>query len=117
MERKIDHYTFGRMTIDGREYASDIIIHADGRIQDSWWRKNGHDLLPEDIQSVLDDAPRRLIIGTGANGNMSVSSGVRDQCRKRGIKVEALPTASAVERYNEAAKNGETFAACFHLTC
>ena len=117
MKRKIDHYTFGKMTIDGKTYASDIIIHSDGRIQDNWWRKKGHDLVPEDIRTVLDDAPGRLIIGTGANERMTVSSEVMKQCRERGIAAEAFPTADAVERYNEAAKNDESFVACFHLTC
>lgn len=114
---KIDGYAFGRMTIKGREYTSDLIIHADGRIQDSWWRAEGHCLVPDDIAAVLDSAPAKLVIGTGADGLMQVSAGVLEACRKRGIAIEAWRTAEAVRQYNRAAEEGGNVAACFHLTC
>jgi hypothetical protein len=115
--RKIDRYSFGRMSIEGREYTSDLIIHADGRIQDSWWRAEGHRLVPDDIGAVLDSAPAQLVVGTGADGLMRVSSSVLESCQERGIEVEACPTAEAVRRYNRAAEQGAAVAACFHLTC
>ncbi len=114
---RIDGYAFGRMNIAGRQYTSDLIIHADGRIQDGWWRAEGHRLVPGDITAILDDAPARLVIGTGANGLMIVSEGVLASCQKRGIEVEACRTADAVTRYNLATEKGAVVAACFHLTC
>ena len=113
----IDGYSFGRMTIRGKEYTSDLVIHADGRIQDGWWRAAGHRLVPEDITAILDSAPSKLVIGTGADGLMKVAAGVLELCRERGIEVEAWRTAEAVRRYNREAKQGRRVAACFHLTC
>lgn len=114
---RIDHYTFGRITVNGRKFTSDIIIHANGRVQDNWWRKKGHELVPEDIGTLLDNPPRRLIIGTGSSGLMLVSERVMELCRERGIEVESFSTPEAVQRFNEFAEKGASVAACFHLTC
>ncbi|MHC4601672.1 MAG: Mth938-like domain-containing protein [Planctomycetota bacterium] len=117
MDLRIDHYAFGRMTVGGKKISSDLIIHADGRIQDNWWRQKGHNLVPEDLGEVLDAAPRTLVIGTGANGLMVVSESVFELCEARGIEVKACATADAVQRFNEAVQAGASVAACFHLTC
>ncbi|MBE9509403.1 MAG: hypothetical protein IMY71_00885 [Bacteroidetes bacterium] len=117
MKLRIDGYSFGRMTVGGKEFTSDLIIHRDGRIQDRWWRAQGHNLLPDDITSVLDAGPEKLVIGTGAMGMMSVSESVLDLCEKRVIEVEVYRTAEAVKRFNKAVVAGTTVAACFHLTC
>jgi hypothetical protein len=37
----IDKYSFGSITIDGRTYDTDVIIYPE-RIDDRWWRKEGH---------------------------------------------------------------------------
>ncbi len=96
---------------------SDLIIHPDGRIQDNWWRAQGHKLFPDDIIPVLDAAPEKLVIGTGDFGLMRVSKSVMELCEKRGIAVEACCTAEAVVRFNRDTEARKTVAACFHLTC
>jgi len=100
-----------------REFTSDLILHPDGRIQDNWRRSKGHRLLIEDITTVLDMAPEKLVIGTGAYGMMSVSESVVALCKNRGIAVEVCRTDAAVIRFNEAVEAGTIVAACFHLTC
>ncbi len=117
MTLKIVDYSFGKMNVGGKEFTSDLILHPDGHIQDNWWRAQGHNLIPDDITSVLDEAPEKLIIGTGANGRMSVSESVKKQCEKQGIEIDASPTPEAVTRYNQTAEKGTAVAGCFHLTC
>ena len=117
MKKKINHYSFGQMTIAGKEFTSDVIIKADGRTQANWRRRKGHNLVPEDISELLESAPQKLIIGTGHDGLMSVSPSVVELCRERGVKVAAFPTAVAVDRFNEAVEGSHSVAACFHLTC
>ena len=51
MELVIEEYTFGRIRIGGREYTKDIIIHK-GKIYDNWWRKEGHNLVLEDLKII-----------------------------------------------------------------
>ena len=33
---EIDHYTFGRIGIDGRDYDAEVIIFPD-HVQERWW--------------------------------------------------------------------------------
>jgi hypothetical protein len=117
MNPKIKHYSFGHMTVNGKDYRSDLIIHADGRIQDNWWRRRGHELIPEDLDPLLQNQPRRLIVGTGHDGRMAVDARVVNLCKERGIALEAIPTAAAARHFNEAAAKEKSVAACFHLTC
>ena len=117
MKLRIDEYSFGRMTVGGEEFTSDLIVYPDGRIQDNWWREQGHHLLPGDITTVFEATPEKLVIGTGASGLMRVSESVVKLCEKRGIGIEACRTTEAVARFNEAAIAGTSVAACFHLTC
>jgi len=114
---RIDEYSFGRMTIGGKEFTSDLILYPDGHIQDNWWRTQGHNLLPDDIITLLDATPEKLVIGTGVNGMMGVSESVLELCKNRRVEVEVCRTAEAIIKYNEAAESGTVVAACFHLAC
>jgi hypothetical protein len=117
IKHKINGYSFGKMIVGGRAFTSDLIIHPDGRIQDNWLRSQGHRLLLDDIITVLDPTPDKLVIGTGASGMMKVSEGVLELCKNRGIEVGVCQTATAVKQFNEAVEAGSVVAACFHLTC
>jgi hypothetical protein len=107
-------YGFGRVTIDGREETRDVIVLPD-RVVRGWWRKEGHGLVLEDLDDVLDALPERLLVGTGAYGRMRPDPGALEELRVRGIEVEVLPTAEAVERYGEV--DPRKTAAALHLTC
>jgi hypothetical protein len=48
----IDKYSFGRITIDSRLYDADVLIYPD-RIDDHWWRKQGHRLQLADLEALL----------------------------------------------------------------
>jgi hypothetical protein len=117
MNIRIERYSFGRMTVGGREFTSDLIIHPDGHIQGNWRRSRGHNLAPDDITTVLDSAPKKLIIGTGYSGMMRVPKSVVEFCKNRGIEIEVCRSDVAMTRFNEAAEAGMAVAACFHLTC
>ena len=117
MKLRIDNYSFGRMTIGDKKFTSDVLIYPDGRIHGNWRRQRGHNLVPEDIISLLESAPQRLIIGTGNSGLMAVSPSVMERCHRIGTEVEVLSTGAAVKRFNEAAEGSVRVAACFHLTC
>jgi hypothetical protein len=95
---KIEGYDFGRVTIDGREETRDVIV-LPGRVVRGWWRKEGHGLVLEDLDDVLDEFPERLLIGTGADGQMRPDPDTLETLRARGVDVELLPTAEAVQRY------------------
>jgi hypothetical protein len=111
---EIGGYGFGRVTIDGREETRDVIVLPE-RVVRGWWRKEGHGLVLEDLGEVLDDLPAHLLVGTGAYGRMRPDPGALETLRARGIEVEVLPTADAVQRYTQL--DPRTTAAALHLTC
>jgi hypothetical protein len=112
---RIEHYSFGNITIDGQTYTSDLIIYPD-RIDTSWWRKEGHNLQLEDLKDVLNVKPEVLIIGTGAFGVMRVPKEIIVHLESKGIKVHAMRTGKAVDLFNQLRKDAAV-TAVLHLTC
>ena len=55
----IEHYSFGRITVDGKTYTSDVIIYP-GRVDASWWRREGHNLQAVDLTGVIKAKPEIL---------------------------------------------------------
>ncbi|GAI69658.1 unnamed protein product, partial [marine sediment metagenome] len=111
----INSYSFGSITIDGKNYRSDVIIFPD-KINSRWWRKSGHLLSDEDIGEILKYKPEMLIIGTGTSGLMMVDQKVKDKLNSLGIRFIIKKTAEAVEQYNKLEKKDKVVCA-FHLTC
>ena len=111
---RIEGYEFGRIVVDGTEQRRDVIV-LPTRIVANWWRREGHALVMEDLLDVLEELPRRLIVGTGAMGRMRPDPGAIRELESRGIEVEAMPTHQAVRRYSELDR--ESAAAALHLTC
>ncbi len=111
---RIDAYQFGRIVVDGQQQTRDLII-LPNRVVWNWWRQQSHSLVLDDLQDVLEELPEQLLIGTGANGQLHPDPATLDRLRTRSIKVEALPTATAVRRYG--ARDPARTAAALHLTC
>lgn len=111
----IESYRFGRIVIDGQAYTSDVIIYPD-RIDDSWWRKEGHAVCSEDLPEVLADPPEVLIVGQGAPGRMQVLAELREALERAGVDLIEQPTEQAWQTYNRLAGDRSVVAA-LHLTC
>ena len=111
---RIEGYEFGRVLVDGQVHRQDVIV-LPNRVVAGWWRRDGHGLVLEDLEEVLDDLPARLVIGTGAYGRLEPDRGTLEELRRRGIEVDALPTGDAVRLYGEL-EPAQT-AAALHLTC
>ncbi len=112
----IDHYSFGRISINGNQFTSDVIIFPDGRVQGTWWRREGHSLSSFDIQELIASGPEIIIAGTGASGLMRPQKELIDLLVQEGIRFVAQPSQKASEIYNEL-KQSNKVGACFHLTC
>ena len=114
---RISDYEFGRVTVDGQEHTRDVIVLPD-RVIGDWWRRDGHLLVIDDLAEAADELPEHLVVGCGANGRLHPDPSVVEALARRGVEMEALPTAAAVERYGELAReNPAAVAAALHLTC
>ncbi|MGB9716763.1 MAG: Mth938-like domain-containing protein [Thermodesulfovibrionales bacterium] len=112
---KIEHYSFGTITIDGKTYTSDVIIYPE-KVDSSWWRKQGHSLCIADLKDVIPENPEILIIGTGYSGAMVVPEETLSHIRSKGIDVHIARTSKAVELFNRCQKDKKVIAV-LHLTC
>src|ERR671934_2181782 len=111
---RIEGYEFGRVLVDGEEHRRDVIV-LPNRVVRGWWRREGHSLVLEDLDEVLDELPERLVVGTGAAGQLRPVPGVLEALRSRGVEVDALPTGEAVRLF--AQLDPTRTAAALHLTC
>ena len=114
---RIENYSPGRVVIDGVELNRDVIVLPD-RVLRNWWRRDGHSLVIEDLEDVLDELPERLIVGCGHSSRLEPDASVIEALERRGVRVEALPTGDAINRFEELeTRNPAAVAAALHLTC
>jgi hypothetical protein len=111
---RIEGYRFGHIVVDGEEQRRDVIVLPD-RVLTDWWRADGHRLVLADLADVIEELPERLLVGTGAYGQLRPDAEALEELRQRGVEVEALPTDEAVRRYGEL--DPRRTAAALHLTC
>ncbi|RMD68801.1 MAG: hypothetical protein D6819_08495 [Gammaproteobacteria bacterium] len=111
----IQDYRFGSIRIDGRTYTRDVLLHRG--VRSPWWRKEGHVLHPEDLEEVLKERPRALVVGTGYYGRMKVPEETMERLKALGIETHVAPTSEAIRLFRELQKRYADIAAAFHLTC
>jgi hypothetical protein len=111
----IESYVFGRMTISGKVYTSDLIVFPD-RILSGWWRNTGHRLCLEDLKEVLVEDFEVLVVGTGFMGLMKVDQEVLQYARSHAIQLVIEKTKKAAEDFNNLFSRKKAVGA-FHLTC
>jgi len=114
---RIQDYGFGRIVIDGELYRSDVIVYPE-RVDSSWWRKEGHLLVPEDLPFLPENPPEILVVGQGKFGLMKINPQLKELLNRSGVELRADKTARAVEIYNELWEQSERkVIGAFHLTC
>ena len=86
MAPRIDSYDFGRVVVDGKEYTADLIVTPTGVVE-GWWRKEGHNLVPDDLLEVVAVHPMVLVVGTGADGIMNVPAPTVDNTVRTQIAI------------------------------
>jgi hypothetical protein len=116
---KAELVEFGRLEIDGHRYNKDVVIDGGAiRKRDKAPSKAG---LPKWRHTPLTAAEgipwggRRLIVGTGAKGQLPIDESVRLEAERRGIAIEALPTAEACRLLDGLA--ADEIHAILHVTC
>ena len=114
----ITHYSFGLMTIDGKNYWGDLSILPGGEVKNWIINRETHILETDDIAPLLSDRVKTLIIGTGSSGSCELSDELKkllNHLEASGTRIVVEKTDAAVMEFNKAAKEG--LLACFHLNC
>ena len=113
----IDSYSFGSIQIDGKDYASDVVLLGED-VKSPWWREaGGHVYGVEDFEDVLAAAPDVVVLGTGYFGRVKVLDETLAALAEAGSEIVVERTGGAVECFNRYAGEGRDVAAALHLTC
>jgi hypothetical protein len=112
---RVESFRFGRIIIDGQTYRRDVIIFPGG-VKEDWSRDESHLLSVRDLETVFENAPQTLIIGTGVLGSMKVAPETLGKLEDAGIEALAFSTPDACDEYNRR-REQERIALAIHLTC
>lgn len=118
---KIDAFKFGSIEIDGKRYGKDVLISPGGSINK---RKGGflkfgsHNISKEEIVDLgsLEGTPELIIVGLGTDSAARLDPEASTWADESGIELIAVPSAEAVERFNQE-QGGKKVAALIHITC
>jgi hypothetical protein len=117
---KAELVEFGELKIEGERYRKDVVIEG-GRIRKrdkgpskalmtSSWRHT-----PLTAAEEIPWGGKRLIIGTGAKGQLPIAPELREEAERRGIRIEALPTREACRLLADI--DPDDVYAILHVTC
>jgi hypothetical protein len=70
------------------------------RIDENWWRREGHTLSVEDVKEIVEAKPDVLIVGTGYSGLMKIHPQTEKYLRSSGVELIAAKTEKACKTYN-----------------
>ncbi len=112
----IDSYGFGYITINGKRYTNDVIVFSD-RVEDNWWRKQGHRLQVKDIETIVEEKPEVLVVGSGYYGLVKIPAETIEYLKSKGVELIAQKTRDACTTYNRLVESRKKVIAALHLTC
>src|SRR5207245_5902410 len=114
---RFQKFSFGSIRIDGTTYKHDVVIDR-GQVRKRKKKPSkkfrgafGH--TPLSVEEEIPWKCRRLVIGTGT-GALPVMEEVKEEAKRRKIKLVVLPTAKAIEALK---KESEKTNAILHVTC
>ncbi len=114
---KFEAFSFGSIRINGVTYEKDVVIDC-GEVRkrkkkpSKEYRKEfGH--TPVSMAEEIPWKCKRLIIGTG-EGALPVMDEVKEEAKRRKIKLVVLPTADAIKELEPGPRDTN---AILHLTC
>src|SRR3974390_2953606 len=105
---KFEHFSFGKIQIDGIEYGYDIVIDRgeirERRKKPSKKFKDSFGHTPLSLEEELPWKCRHLVVGKGS-GARPVMDEVRREARQRKVQVITPPTEEAKEKLKRLDKN------------
>ena len=116
----INHFSFGLIVIDNKKYRRDIIIYPDGKVENrkgGIWMFGSHSIKRSEIESLIQDNPEIIIIGTGTNGIAKLATEAENLVKERKINLTLLPSHTAVDDFNNLTAQGKKIASLIHITC
>ena len=117
---RINHVSWGQLEVEGETQPYKDAKLFPGGSKEWNWRETGTDhvpgIQPADVQELLDRGATVVVLSRGMKECLQVSQETLDFLKERQIDAHVLPTAKAVEVYNQLAQK-ELVGGLFHTTC
>jgi len=116
----IDGTEFGSITIDGKRYDHDVVIGRSGKVEKRKKKLSkaeygtSHIISRAEAKWVLKEGCDVLVIGSGQDGNVTLSPEASAYLIKQGCSVSLQPTPQAIAAFNRA--QGHKIG-LMHVTC
>lgn len=116
----IEETKFGSITINGKTYDHDVVIHLSGEVTKRHKKLSkekygtSHIISKAEAQDVFEKGCDQLIVGTGQEGNVRLSPEASDYFEKKGCRVLLEPTPEAIQSFNQ---SPEKKIGLMHVTC
>ena len=111
-------YRFGSIKIDGKAYEKDMVLDRGGlRKRKKKPSREYRDQFGHTPVSLKEEIPwqcKRLVIGTGMDGQLPVMDEVVAEAQRRGVEIVICPTPEAIQHLQE---DPEATNAILHVTC
>jgi len=118
----ITSYSFGSIVINNKTYEDIKIIVAPEKTEILPWHYiKHHTVTLKDIEEIVKEKPKLIVVGTGYYGIVKVEQEVIDFCEKNNIDLIIKPTEQAINilnnLLNEFKNQNKTIGAIIHATC
>ena len=116
----IDRTVFGSITVDGKKYDHDVVIHLSGQVEKRRKKLSkakygtSHIISKAEAKSIFENGCDEVIIGAGQQGNVRLSPEACAYLEKKGCRVTVRPTPEAITSFNQA--RGHKIG-LMHVTC
>lgn len=117
---KVDSFSFGSITVDGKEYRRDLFLLPDGTVRQrkgGFWIFGSHDIKKEEVEELSKAGAEVMVVGIGTNSMAKVSKDAKDYIEKAKLELHVLPSREAVTKYNELVEQKKKAGALIHITC
>jgi hypothetical protein len=118
---RIENFKFGSIVIGGKTYRRDVLMLPDGTVKlrrgSIRFGIGSHVIKKGEINELVKANPEVVVVGTGTNAWAQLASDAELCVKEAKIKLIALPSKKAAEKFNQLTDEGKKVAALIHITC
>lgn len=120
MKPEAQKTSFGTISLDGQDYAYDVLIRLDGEVAKRKMKLSkqvygtSHKISEEEARYIYEPGAQQVLIGTGQYGLVKLSAEARQFFESHNLEVLMVATPRALELWNA---SPEGTIGLFHVTC
>jgi len=107
---------FGSIMVGNKKYDNDVFVSYKDTVKDGETNSR-HLISKKELALLLLDKPDVIILGTGQEGCMKISSDSSELAKNRGIEIVESKTPDAIKKFNQLYASGRKVVGYMHVTC